>query len=394
MLYEENNLGLESWCVKHVYQYAYNELLNIRKIRNYTALPACKMENINHLLIGVLLINPDVYTFWNMKRYLIEKEILNIYKDLTFTKLVLSYKSKSNETFAYRRWLIKKLFVHPPDESTLRNIVNNELEISEVAAQKAQNNYHAWNHRLWSLDLLKEKCNLIQEFVFNEIQFNTKWIFSHVSEYSGYHYRHIIFKYLLEFGGHSSLYEKYYLQVRNSLKSAENLSYSAVLNELLGPCDKEVVSEQRNKSNDRLKYVNYISLLLHDLLHIIPSINHVFPNHESVWYYRRSVVYCVFKTIFDCLKLERRSEFHFNSADNFSHRNTMQTGEATNGEKRAKLVKYEPNKVVSSLLYNILVRSECNFVNINMINECESNAINYAKRHKDWLQNIVKLCEI
>jgi protein prenyltransferase alpha subunit repeat containing protein 1 len=79
-------MGLESWCVKHIYRYAYLELFEVRQLLAKKKLSYCKERNLNHLLIGVLLVNPDVSTFWNMKRELVENDVLSVSDELRFTK--------------------------------------------------------------------------------------------------------------------------------------------------------------------------------------------------------------------------------------------------------------------------------------------------------------------
>lgn len=59
---------------------------------------------IKYLNVAIL-INPDVATFWNLRRMLVEKNKLNLGKEFAFSSIVLSKKPKSNEAFAYRRWL-------------------------------------------------------------------------------------------------------------------------------------------------------------------------------------------------------------------------------------------------------------------------------------------------
>lgn len=96
----ENNLGLESWCVPHVYDYAHKLVLNY----NTKGLQWNHGDVIKYLNVATLL-NPDVTLFWNIRRYLFGHNKLNLTKEFQFSALVLSKKAKSNEAFAYRRWL-------------------------------------------------------------------------------------------------------------------------------------------------------------------------------------------------------------------------------------------------------------------------------------------------
>lgn len=108
-----NCLGLESWCVKHVYMYCYSELMD-----KYFAKPKRKAlkpssvncERITKLLNLTLLINPELTSLWNKRREMVLKSFLEKTKELQFTKLVLSRKPKCNDAFSYRRWILEAMF--------------------------------------------------------------------------------------------------------------------------------------------------------------------------------------------------------------------------------------------------------------------------------------------
>lgn len=101
MIHAENNLGLESWCTQHVYEYAHKTIFN-KKIENPKSIHCI---SIVKYLNCAILINPDVATFWNLRRKLFINNKLNITKEFKFSSIVLSKKPKSNEAFCYRRWL-------------------------------------------------------------------------------------------------------------------------------------------------------------------------------------------------------------------------------------------------------------------------------------------------
>lgn len=102
----DGNLGLESWCIPHVYDYAHKLVMQFKaSTHQYTrGLPWTSGDVLKYLNV-VLLLNPDVTLFWNMRRYLFGHNKLNLTKEFHYSALVLSKKAKSNEAFAYRRWL-------------------------------------------------------------------------------------------------------------------------------------------------------------------------------------------------------------------------------------------------------------------------------------------------
>lgn len=92
------HLGIESWCIKYIYQYAHRLIISQRKLNRFPV-------SIAKYLNCAILINPDVATFWNIRRHLVERVQLNLTQEFQFSALVLSKKPKSSEAFFYRRWL-------------------------------------------------------------------------------------------------------------------------------------------------------------------------------------------------------------------------------------------------------------------------------------------------
>lgn len=403
VLYEESCLGLESWCVKHVYKYAHTELIEVRTPLTNKKLPLYKMKDLNHLLIGVLLINPDVYTFWNMKRELIERSVLNINKELSFTRLVLSHKSKSNEAFAYRRWLLTKLLnqTSAVDARFMDNVINKELEVTNIAAEKAQNNYHAWNHRIWIFNIIKSNLQFTQNHIANELQFSLKWILSHVSEHSGFHYRQFLINCVKEYTNWQDSFDMYYSYVKKYFKTTKNVNYTMLLREILGPWD--LIVQKKQSSDDVNKYmncVNYISVLLYDLFYTLEVLYKSFPGHESIWYYRRSITHFLFKTVCDILSVNLKSSMYseeilrLNQCDsNLNENAALKYADLENGEKEPKLFKLETNKLESSNLYKLLLQNEQTFARDSTISD-NYLTVTYAKQYEKWLQFVVQLYKI
>ncbi|KAJ4436114.1 hypothetical protein ANN_18741 [Periplaneta americana] len=107
VLHVEHSLGLESWCVRHVYCYTYHRLMDARQLRSRREDPAM----LARLLSGALLLNPDVTTFWNMRRELMLADRLDVQGELHFTTVLLSRKPKCAEAFAHRKWVIGRLLL-------------------------------------------------------------------------------------------------------------------------------------------------------------------------------------------------------------------------------------------------------------------------------------------
>jgi protein prenyltransferase alpha subunit repeat containing protein 1 len=63
------------------------------------------------LLSGALLLNPDVTTFWNMRREMLQASRLDMHRELHFTAVLLSRKPKCAEAFAHRKWVVRRLLL-------------------------------------------------------------------------------------------------------------------------------------------------------------------------------------------------------------------------------------------------------------------------------------------
>lgn len=109
-----------------MYEYVYQRLISVRKrlkrqgstlfTKNVCNLYMCSKhiyiymfylgstETVS-LLTSALLLNPEVLTFWNMRRELILDGYLKPNDELQFSAVVLTFKPKCAEIFSYRRWI-------------------------------------------------------------------------------------------------------------------------------------------------------------------------------------------------------------------------------------------------------------------------------------------------
>lgn len=158
----------------------------------------CSAKDLVKYLNVALLINPDVATFWNTRRILSERNQLNSSQEFQFTNVVLSVKPKSNEAFAYRRWLYLFQSADAIDWTI-------ELSLCERCADKCTSNYHAWSHRKWVLD----KASHLLKF---EIYKTEKHIRKNIHDYSCYHHRQFILHKLYEYN-HNDPDETHYKEI-------------------------------------------------------------------------------------------------------------------------------------------------------------------------------------
>ncbi|XP_068622559.1 protein prenyltransferase alpha subunit repeat-containing protein 1 [Battus philenor] len=396
VLYFENCLGLESWCIKHVYMYCYSEIMDrycSKARRKEFKVCSLNSERMIKLLNVTLLLNPELTLLWNKRRILVSKCLLDKCSELHFTKLIISRKPKCNDAFAYRRWLLESII---SDERFLsyniQEFVNEELNICTQASDKSPNNYHSWNHRLWFLNkikLLDKQFDVHAQFI-KEYIFSEQWTERNVSDYCCYHYRQFCIKNI-------------YLLNEESLKkfsTANNLNLRKVLIRILAsnfPNDSTIqVSEENllsySESNlvnllffpsvkscycvmDNVSICHKLEVIFHEL-----SINNelirFYKHHETLWYHRRFVVHEIIGIIHEYFCLTKNNGVLI--------RNTCKKCTYDDErEKQAKIVRYDSNCMYSSVLFDVLLNHEKKF-----IEEMRKASDNYADRHEKYLKCI------
>lgn len=342
-------------------------------------------DDLNKLLLGALVIKPDVLTFWNMRRELIERDIIDISKELLITKLILSSKSKSNETFAYRKWIIMRLLKQ--DNITVdykTNLLNDEFAITEFTAYRSPNNYHAWSHRIWSIESIGIK--FLSSFLDNQLDFSLNWIYSHVSEHAGYHYRQYLFNHVR----------------RCPLDSHYMVKYNKVYDYLGINQFTSLTTFLLNKTDASTELDNYYCILLNELLCTLRVLNVTYPDHEVVWYHRRYILNSLLRVSCELLKIPWTNKFNFNCKVESNENITSVNLETSlieykfqdNGELHAKLFKCENNAIESTNLYKFLVKTETEFIN-EYTSTKYSRVQNFlAKRHHKWLRFILCIKDV
>ncbi|KRT78647.1 hypothetical protein AMK59_7656, partial [Oryctes borbonicus] len=288
VLYEDHNLGLEMWCIKHVYAYIHSYLLSVRKKLKWN-LSQFDIKKINKSLLGGVLLQPDVSTYWNMRRDLIETNLIKVDKELLLTKLVLSYKSKSNEAFSHRKWIVKRILKNVPacNIDEIHRLIVQELLIAKVACQKENNNYHAWTYKLWWIENVSD-LTLKSTIVKKEYDLSLNWVFFNVSAHSAFHYRQRLLLLVHACVPANDNYFKCYKQFLFKYLHFTSNSVDLLLPFLL----EDIVP----KSPD--DYLNLFCLLLFELLNTCSELNKHYPGHEAVWYHRRFLVHTILQTLY------------------------------------------------------------------------------------------------
>ncbi|XP_067635951.1 protein prenyltransferase alpha subunit repeat-containing protein 1-like isoform X1 [Eurosta solidaginis] len=271
VIHAEHHLGLESWCTKHVYDHSHKTIIGYRRQHQQRYLQ--HSDVLLKYLNVALLINPDVTTFWHIRRQMVQTNHLKINCEFKFSALILSKKPKSSEAYAYRRWLYSFQSHDAIDWPS-------ELGICDRSADRSANNYHAWTHRQW---VLQNAPDLIR----SELMMTEKFIRKHISDYSSYHYRQTLITRAYEL----CYYETNELEHLHNLKDLisyylvddlEILSTGDVLDILLPGVDQTAVGEPRLSS-----FLYCCNLAAHDI-RLCDDQKNMFGERESFDNHRRA----------------------------------------------------------------------------------------------------------
>lgn len=140
-------------------------------------------EEYFKLTSELLLINPDFYTVWNIRREALlahinrqsEDEALRVCKDeLAFTMDCLRKNEKSYSVWQHRIWILSKM---------PRSEYKSEILLCNSFLAKDERNFHCWNYR-------NHICNIAEIDLEKEFEFTTEKIRSNFSNFSAWHRRH------------------------------------------------------------------------------------------------------------------------------------------------------------------------------------------------------------
>lgn len=279
VIHEGHKFALEAWCVKHLFYYCYNKLLEWKEQKK-----KADTSTVLQWTVGILLTNPDVQMVWNLRKEMIISGKLLPKDDLKFTAIVLSRKPKCADIFVQRKWLLLNLFKNNRFSHEHKNeILQTEFEICKLAANKYPNNYYAWSYRIWIIQTL---INASHELLHKELESNEEWISCHVSEHSGLQYRQFLLDQL----------------AAKSDKRAENDAEDGICSS-----DNHITSIKSSAENGKETNANHllhsdetviqtvpsISKLLHKELELVTGLLLIFEGHEALWYHRRYILYAM-----------------------------------------------------------------------------------------------------
>ncbi|XP_059056145.1 protein prenyltransferase alpha subunit repeat-containing protein 1 isoform X2 [Achroia grisella] len=393
VLYLENCLGLESWCVKHVYMYCYSQIMDkyfAKPKRKALKVSAANADRLVSLINVTLLLNPELNSLWNKRRELVLKAFLEKSSELQFTKLVLSRKPKCSDAFAYRRWFLDLIFT---DESMhnddIQNLVDEELHVCELTSDSSPNNYHSWNHRMWFLNKLKT----VKQFDINlkyieEYEFSEKWMSKHISDYTCFHYRQFCIKniFCIDNSSWCKFSNIVGINFRKSLVEIvasnipQDVTIQASQEDLLSYTEDNLVDmllcgsfKNCNCIVDNVLICRKLEILFHELF-ITNELMIFYKYHETLWYHRRFVIHEIIAIMYEYFGVVRQNSALVKKSCKKCNSDDLR-------EKQPKIVRYDSNRIYFSVLFNVLICHEKKFSE-----ERKIDGDNYADRHVKYMK--------
>lgn len=348
--------------------YIHNTLIKLRKSKS----KICEPNQIDRLLLGGLLLNPDIHTFWNMRRDLVleNSNIKWILYDLHTSKLILSHKPKSNETFNYRSWLLQRMLkMRQFDDMELHSLILEELDLSNSCISKCPNNYHATHNKI---QILKLASSLIpshfEQIIQNELNNSEINMTQAVSDSSVFYYRQHIINHFKE--NRVRLPDKYYTKIHSLFKN-EKLD----LNTILG----RAPNSKLNSYNLNCLYHTLIILIYE--IQFLSALNSTFPCHESIWYHRRYVLWEFMNILYKLYELDIQEDGFFETSTRLQIQDN-----GVNVTNQVFPTNYLVNKMKylffdGILLYKIIEENER-----KQLDCCsrDSEQVAFVERHKRW----------
>lgn len=332
--YEEHCLGLESWCVPYVYCYAYKSIMKIKETKQRVR----EAEKCNLLLIGALLLNPEVTTLWNMRKELINFGKLDPNFELHFTAVLATFKPKCANIYSFRKWLLQKMMTGSPNDTAL---LESEVKMCEDAVHHYSNNYHAWTQRTWCLS------QSMPVLLDREWADSLCWVACHVSDYSGFHYRQKLISFILDYIQSSSYSKERIELVLFSVNEATESFIRCIKNFELStqtiPLSLKIFIHELCLDSDLIW--NYIG-------------------HETLWCHRRYIFHEIKKILFEGNQLNRPWGYF-----RTSNHSTAGGGLGSIPEQFSLILS----------LYEETFLKKCSEAN-------EPRQICYANKHKQWLE--------
>ncbi|KAK9761217.1 Protein prenyltransferase alpha subunit repeat-containing protein 1 [Basidiobolus ranarum] len=258
----ENRGGIPLKYVTTIYKYSWEIFIKLRNLNS--EFEKEDISSLDNCMKCLLVINPECYSAWNLRKRLIQEEKINPDEDLLFLELLFTFPqhNKSYTSWHHRKWVIELISARTSRPPSLKK----EIDICSRVGELYPKNYNAWVHRQWIL-----KYTDSMEALLEELERVKSWNNSHISDHSGFHHREQV---LLRI-----------CQQLGILKSVGGISRMNLLQK------SDSVSQSISVTNADLVDQKWLLELWLSEFQYIKELLTRYPQHETLWYHLR---FCYF----------------------------------------------------------------------------------------------------
>ncbi|CAM6114677.1 unnamed protein product [Calypogeia fissa] len=227
--------------------------------KSNTAAEKLRLEdNLMSYSRALVLINCDYASAWSTRRRVILSRAVNhelLSEELRMAGVVLSCGPKSEETWAYRRWVINQMISGGISQPELDLLLEAESKLVEAVAERSLMNYRAWRHRCW----LVSQMSFLQVGI--ELHRTKAWASSHVADNCCFHFRRTLLLKLVN----SKVPERNQLSLRKMTVVEKEMDMKSLRVSLLdGPVTTVLWKEEMDWTKDLIQlYIGREALWIH-----------------------------------------------------------------------------------------------------------------------------------
>lgn len=294
--------------------------------------------------------------------------------------------------------LVSEEVVHP--HQFIDAIIDEELSVCNMAADKCPNNYHCWEYRRWLMNITYDirydfDCTLLH---FNEYKFIQRWSANHVSDYSCFHYRQFCLQKLYYVDERWSVFEKMIgvnlrenfqkviaAHIPNDPTVKPNKTFKKTIKDIDIIC--LILGQGPSSCKCDLSYYTTcrkFELLFYEIV-LNDELLKYYRYHETLWYHRRFLVHEILATMYNHLEIERRNgKLERKIIDSAERKLKCQN--CIDGELKiipGKVEKLDPLRVYNSPLFKVLIKHEKEF-----IKDRRKDSDKYADRHEHYMKYV------
>ena len=209
---ESNKLGIAAWSLRQLFTAAKLRFDTYNHTRTNSA-----YKDVHKITRSLLLLHPYSYSAWNLRKssVLLELENTNIdtntktttaamptnamqhlLAEFSFIDLVFTTHPKISEAWEHRSWCLKqwKQTMQYTNSNVITDMLQHELEICELVAERYPKNYFAWSHRQHVINISRsiQSSENNYNLILFDLKKTGKWCHLHPSDHASFHHRQFL----------------------------------------------------------------------------------------------------------------------------------------------------------------------------------------------------------